>query len=90
VNVPIAVTQVQSTPNPNATKFILDRRICEEPRSFLDASQAESDSLAKSLFTIGGIASILILGDFVTVNKRPEVRWDGITRKVREILSQAP
>jgi hypothetical protein len=38
------------------------------------------------LFAIQGVASILILGDFVTVNKTPEAKWPAITRKVEEIL----
>jgi hypothetical protein len=34
------------------------------------------------------VASVLLLGDFVTVNKDPATRWERITARVREILKE--
>jgi NFU1 iron-sulfur cluster scaffold homolog, mitochondrial len=83
------VKEVQSTPNPNALKFVLDRAIAPQPISFFKAESAAAHSLAARLFKIGGVASLLLLGDFVTVNKQPQAKWSAITKKVRKILAEA-
>jgi hypothetical protein len=83
------VTEIQPTPNPNAVKFILDKPITEFPTSFFNAQAAQGHVLAERLFAIPGVSCLLLLGDFVTVNKRPEVRWDAITGRVREILKDS-
>jgi hypothetical protein len=83
---PFTVKEIQPTPNPNAAKFILDREISTAPFSFLSAKQGEAHPIASQLFGIKGVTSILILGDFVTVNKTPDAHWKQITPKVQEIL----
>jgi hypothetical protein len=84
-----AVLEIQPTPNPNALKFVVDRPIASQPESFFSAEAAASHILASKLFEVSGVASILILGDFVTVNKRPAARWSAITARVKEILQNA-
>jgi hypothetical protein len=82
------VKEVQPTPNPNAAKFVLDREISDRPISFLSPDQGSGHPVAAQLFSIEGVTSILMLSDFVTVNKDLHAKWDGITRKVREILEK--
>ena len=81
------VVDIQPTPNPNAMKFVLNRSIADNPMSFFNADAAASDSLAARLFTIPGVASLLFLNDFITVNKRPEVKWAPIKRAVQKGLA---
>jgi hypothetical protein len=80
------VSEVQPTPNPNAAKFILDREIVSAPTSFFNAESAKDHPLAKRLFAIPGVSSLLFLNDFVTINKRPDVAWDDITPSVEKVL----
>jgi hypothetical protein len=87
---PLTVKDVQPTPNPNAIKFVLDRHITQERLSFLDPSAAADHPLASQLFDIGGVTSLLLLGDFVTVVKTPAAKWANITAKVKRVLSAAP
>ena len=82
------VAQVQPTPNPNALKFVLDRPVVEGPLSFFDAKAAAEHPLACKLFEVPGVSSLLLLGDFITVNKRPEAKWAEISAKVRRILAE--
>ena len=86
---PFDVTDIQPTPNPNAAKFMLDRPISEGPVSFLSADQAQDHPIARALFAIPGVSSLLLLGDFVTVNKDAKAGWPPIKRRVREILASA-
>lgn len=83
------VVEIQATPNPNALKFVLDRSITSQPISFLTAEAAGDHPVASKLFAIPGVTSVLLLGDFVTVNKQPAERWDKIRKRVREILKKA-
>jgi len=85
--VPFIVRQVQPTPNPNALKFVLDRHITEDRLSFPDPAAAGNHALASRLFAIDGVTSLLLLEDFVTVNKSPTAKWGSITAKVKRVLA---
>jgi hypothetical protein len=39
------------------------------------------------LFEIPGVTSLLLLGDFVTINKSPEAGWADITARVKQVLA---
>lgn len=82
------VKEVQPTPNPNAAKFVLDRSIRDQPTSYFNAESAGDDAVAKALFAIPGVSSLLLLGDFVTVNKSPKTKWSEITDKVTSVLAK--
>ena len=86
---PFRVLEVQSTPNPNAAKFVLDKPIAEQPTSFFNAGAAKGHALAEQLFAIAGVSSLLLLGDFVTVNKTPDANWGDLTPKIKAVLAKA-
>ena len=81
------VSEVQPTPNPNAAKFLLDHTISAQPISFFNAAAAVGHPLAEKLFKIDGVVSLLLLGDFITVNKSPTAQWSEITRRVKQVLA---
>jgi NFU1 iron-sulfur cluster scaffold homolog, mitochondrial len=82
------VHDIQPTPNPNAVKFILDRPVSDQPTSFFNAGSAKDHSLASRLFAIPGVSSLLLLGDFITINKSAEARWADIKPKVQQVLAE--
>ena len=82
------VTEIQPTPNPNAAKFMLHHPISEQPLSFFNASAAGDHPIATALFAIPGVTSLLLLGDFVTVNKQPDARWPEISKRVTAVLRE--
>jgi hypothetical protein len=82
------VAEIEPTPNPNAVKFLLDRRVWEQPLSFFSADAAQSHPLASKLFAIPGVCGLLLLGDFITVSKKPEAQWASIKNNVRRILAE--
>ena len=83
-----AVIETQLTPNPNALKFVLDRVIAAEPASFFSAEAAADHPVARQLFMIPGVDSLLILNDFITINRLPTVQWRTISAKVRNALKK--
>ncbi|MGA2582595.1 MAG: NifU N-terminal domain-containing protein [Tepidisphaeraceae bacterium] len=84
-----AVKEVQQTPNPNAAKFVLDGPITDRPTSFFNAVSAQDHPVASRLFAIKGVSSVLLLGDFVTVNKSPDAVWSEIASKVKQVLASS-
>lgn len=83
------VVEVQATPNPNAAKFVLDRAITEQPASFFNCEAAKGHPIATRLFEITGVTSLLLLGDFVTVNKQADAKWSTIKPQVKKVLASA-
>ncbi|HYO07989.1 MAG TPA: NifU N-terminal domain-containing protein [Tepidisphaeraceae bacterium] len=83
------VVEIQPTPNPNALKFVLDRPVSEQPISFFNQAAAAGHPLATELFAIEGVSSLLLLGDFITINKSSEARWADITPKAKVVLAQS-
>ena len=84
------VVEIQPTPNPNAAKFVLDRPVSQQPMSFFNSSAAQDFPLARALFAIPGVSSLLLLGDFITINKSPDAEWDDITDAARSVLKSMP
>ena len=82
------VTEIQPTPNPNAAKFVLDRDISDRPISFLNPAEGGDHPLASQLFAVKGVKSLLLLGDFVTVNKDAKAGWPQIKRRVQQVLAE--
>lgn len=81
-----SVVEIQPTPNPNALKFLLDGEIATQPTSFFDAESANGHPIASRLFAIPGVSSLLLLGDFVTVNKSADANWPQIRERVKQVL----
>jgi NFU1 iron-sulfur cluster scaffold homolog, mitochondrial len=71
------ISDIQETPNPNAVKFILREPVTSGvARQFGSQDQAQSDSLAKSLFEVGSVASVFYMDNMITVEKENAADWD--------------
>jgi len=81
----------QATPNPNAGKFVVGRRVVEgnASKSFYSAAQAGSDAVAAALFAIDGVASLFMVEDFITVTKKPDAQWQDLTPRVIAAIEAA-
>jgi len=81
------VTEIQPTPNPNAVKLMLDGSVSQQPMSFFNAAAAQDHPLAAKLFAIEGVSTLLLLGDFITINKSPQAKWADITAQAKAVLA---
>ena len=87
---PYKVRDAQPTPNPNALKLVLDHPIAADgPVSFLTPEAGVGHPLAEQFFAIPGVVGLLLLNDFVTINKSPTAKWADIRRKAEWILKSA-
>lgn len=80
---------IEDTPNPHALKFVANRRLNPGPtRSYRSAGEADhaDDVLAQALFAAGPVVSVMVVSDFVTVNKKPSARWLQLRPKIEAVL----
>ena len=78
----------QGTPNPNAAKFVLNRVVASQGRTYRDAAGADAD-WAKQLLAIAGVTQVFALQNFVSVNKVPDADWTVIGPQVEQVLRRA-
>jgi hypothetical protein len=86
----VKVIRYEPTPNPHALKCVLSGKVSEGSRPFRTAEAAGGEGgspLAALLFEIEGVTGVLLLGDWLTVNKSPEAKWPAIKRGVEKALA---
>lgn len=77
---------VQPTPNVNALKFVLDRRLTEGKSQTFRSGDETAPPLAGALLAIRGVVQVFFLNDFITVTRSPEVPWETIAGQVEAAI----
>ena len=79
------------TPNPNAGKFTVNRKVIEgkASKSFYNADDAAGHPVAASLFEVEGVASLFMVDDFITVTKTADANWETLIPTVQALIEQA-
>jgi NFU1 iron-sulfur cluster scaffold homolog, mitochondrial len=80
--------EFQPTPNPNAGKFVVSQQVTPigTSRSYYDEDEAREDPVARAVMGLGGIRSVFMVDDFITVTKTPAARWDELIPRVEEAI----
>lgn len=77
----------QTTPNPNARKFIINRTVKSEGKAtFSSKQEAEFLPLVRDMFDIAGIEQVHLFDNFITVTKNEENDWHQVEPQVRAIV----
>ena len=77
---------LESNPNPNSLKFVVNEMLIPEGLSF-DFPNAESTAdapLAKELFTYPFVDRVFYMSNFITVTKKEDVEWLEIQGTLKE------
>jgi len=77
---------VRPTPNPDAVKIVLPKRLFERPLVVARPQDAGTLPLAQELIAIEGVRDLFFLHDFVTVARRPGVAWEPLLAQVERVL----
>jgi hypothetical protein len=77
---------VRQTPNPNARKFVLHGVRFDGSRNY-SLGAVVDDPLAERLLKLEGVYNVLMVQDFVTVNKVPEVEWPALQAAIEKLLA---
>ncbi len=84
---PYTITKIETTPNPNARKLIVD----PSPgtiRSYFNADDAQGDPLGRAIFAIPGITNVLIHTGFISVCIAPGASWKPILQTLEMTLAE--
>ena len=85
------IADLESTPNPNARKFILKEPLTYGvARSFENAAEAASDELASRLFGIEHVTSVFYVDNWITVTQDGAADWQDLLRKIAVPVREAP
>lgn len=85
---PIRV-ETQPTPNINALKFVVNRRLTEgRSHTFRSQEEAAVHPLAARLFAISGVVQVFVLNDFVTVTREPSASWETIAASAAQVIQE--
>src|SRR5581483_4903832 len=79
------ITSIETTPNPNSMKLNLDQNL-----GAAITYTPESPSppyFVQKLLQMGGLQSVFVCADFVTLNKDPRIDWRPILEKATLLLT---
>jgi Fe-S cluster biogenesis protein NfuA len=83
---------LESNPNPNSLKFVLNEFLVPEGMSFdfPDVASAKDAPLAQELFQYPFVERVFYMSNFITVTKKAEVEWlevqDILKNHIRQFL----
>ncbi|KAK9366964.1 scaffold protein Nfu/NifU N terminal-domain-containing protein [Lipomyces kononenkoae] len=83
--------QTANTPNQDALKFIPSTEILptgSRTIEFVNGREAHSSPLARKLFAVDGVRSVMFGSDFITVEKDPYLSWAILKPEVFSILTE--
>jgi len=82
---PLSVT-VQPTPNLNALKFVVNRRMTEgRSQTFTDPASAAS-TLERDLLGIPGVRQVFFLNDFITITRTEGTEWEAVVPRAEALI----
>ena len=77
------IADVESTPNPNAMKFILKEPLTYGvTRSYDSAGHAKDDPLASELFMIPHVTNVFYVDRWITVTQDGEANWQELLKQL--------
>jgi Fe-S cluster biogenesis protein NfuA len=68
--------QTESTPNPNALKFLPGIEVSPEQPVYMTSSEGCNSLLARKLFAIKNVEGVFFGSDFITITSCAESNWD--------------
>ncbi|CEP21451.1 unnamed protein product [Cyberlindnera jadinii] len=83
--------QTEDTPNDHALKFLPSQTILPEGDTieYTSGREAAASPLARKLFAVDGVKTVMFGGNFITVEKRPNYNWMLIKPEVFSILTES-
>ena len=78
---------IQSTPNPNALKFVLNMPVKTEGKvTYKNPGQCQHNPLASALFSVANVTEVYFFDNYITVTQDGLVEWDAIEDQIKKII----
>lgn len=82
-----AVIRTETTPNPNAMKFVLAFNAGPTSRTW-SKGDPDQPAVVQELFRIDGVESVFEGGPFVTITRRADAAWEPLVAAAKEALAK--
>jgi Fe-S cluster biogenesis protein NfuA len=80
-------TMIQSTPNPNALKFVLNVPVKTQGKvTYKNAGQCRHNPMAAALFAIPNITEVYFFDNYVTVTQDGNADWGQIEEQIKKVI----
>ncbi len=80
-------TLIQSTPNPNALKFVLNMPVKMEGKvTYKSVADCTHNPLAAALFTVPSVVEVYFFDNYITVTQDGNVDWDVIEDQIKKVI----
>lgn len=77
----------QSTPNPNALKFVLNVPVKTAGNTtYRNAAECQHNPLAGHLFALGGISEVYFFDNYITVTQDGNAQWEELEKKIQDVI----
>lgn len=83
--VPVTV-YAESTPNPTAMKFVVNKKLVATTYEFISIEDAKHSPLATELFHLPFVKSVFFDENFISITKHDVAEWNEITTELRDFL----
>lgn len=80
------IVYAESTPNPEALKFVANRKLFEGSIEYPDRQSAVHSPFVSQLFEFNCVKSVFMASNFVTITKTPDTVWEDVVPILREFI----
>ena len=79
--------QTEVTPNPNSLKFLPGKVVSNSGPYEITSKDDTHNDLARNILSIPGVENIFLGKDFISVNKKDNIRWEEIKHIVIALIN---
>ena len=79
--------QTEVTPNPNSLKFLPGKKVSNSGPYEITNKDGMKNELVRNILSINGVEGIFLGHDFISVNKKENIKWDEIKHIVISLIN---
>ena len=79
--------QTETTPNPNSLKFLPGKKVSNSGSYEITNKSDLKNELVKNILSVNGVEGIFLGQDFISVNKKDQIKWNEIKHIVISFIN---
>ena len=79
--------QTEVTPNPNSLKFLPGKNVSNSGPYEITNKDQINNELVRNILSVHGVEGVFLGKDFISVNKRDQIKWDEIKHIVTSFIN---
>ena len=79
--------QTEVTPNPKSLKFLPGKKVSNSGSYEITNKNDTQNALVRNILSMNGVEGIFLGEDFISVNKKDEIKWDDLKHIVISLIN---